>query len=181
MTHTRTYFKRLPLPATTTLSTSSPSYTAFKILQTGFTVLPLIAGVDKFFHVLVNWNVYLAPPVERFLPLPAAAFMSAVGIVEIIAGLTVAVRPRFGGYLVATWLGAIVVNLLLIPGYFDIALRDFGLMLGALALAKLAAEYEPMDDAMHANSIEPFQSESLPPGHDRESLDTERLAGARIQ
>jgi len=113
---------------------------AYQILYVGFIVLPIVAGADKFLHLLVNWNDYLAPFVAGMLGGTAGYFMYAVGVVEIVAGLVVATVPRFGGYLVALWLWGIIANLLLIPGYFDIALRDFGLSLGALALAQLADE-----------------------------------------
>jgi len=106
-------------------------------------VAPVLFGLDKFFHVLVNWDRYLAPILVRNLPGTAHQLMYAVGAIEIVAGLVVALRPRFGGYLVAAWLAGIIVNLLLIPAYYDIALRDFGLLLGALTLARLAAVFDP--------------------------------------
>jgi hypothetical protein len=109
---------------------------AQKILHFGFTLAPIVAGADKFFHFLVNWDIYLSPIVANIIP--ARTFMSLVGIVEIAAGILVAVKPKFGGYIVAFWLWGIILNLLSIPGYLDIALRDFGLSLGALALAKLS-------------------------------------------
>ena len=119
-----------------------PSRQAYQILHFGFTVAPLIAGVDKFLHLLVNWDQYLAPLIPRLLHIPGHAFMLAVGAIEIVAGVLVAVRPRIGGYVVAAWLLGIIVNLLLIPGYYDVALRDLGLLLGALALARLASEFD---------------------------------------
>lgn len=112
------------------------------ILRSGFTVAPIVAGADKFFHWLVNWDQYLAPRIAQWLPVSGHAFMLLVGVIEIVAGLVVALRPRIGGYLVAAWLGGIIINLLLVPGYYDIALRDFGLMLGALALAHLSMALE---------------------------------------
>jgi hypothetical protein len=115
-----------------------PAYQAYQILHVGFTIAPILFGLDKFFHVLVNWDMYLAPLVSRLLGGNGHAFMLAVGIIEIIAGLLVWFKPRIGGYIVALWLWGIIVNLLLFPGYYDIALRDFGLSLGALALARLA-------------------------------------------
>jgi len=121
--------------------TATPARQAYLILYAGFTILPIVAGLDKFFHVLVNWDAYLAPIVPRILPVTAHTFMLAVGGIEIVAGLLVLFRPRIGAYVVAFWLWGIIVNLLLIPGYFDIALRDFGLSLGALALARLSQEY----------------------------------------
>ena len=115
------------------------AYQAFRILQLGFVVAPIAAGADKFFNLLVNWEQYLAPVAARIID--PRSFMMAVGVIEIIAGLLVAVKPRIGGYVVSAWLLGIVVNLLLIPGYFDVALRDFGLALGALAMARLAEQY----------------------------------------
>jgi len=119
-----------------------PGYEAYQILRWGFTVLPIIAGLDKFFDRLVAWHQYLAPMVNRLVPVDAHTFLMGVGVIEVIAGLIVAFKPRFGGYLVMAWLWGIIVNLLLIPGYYDIALRDFGLSLGALALARLATRFE---------------------------------------
>lgn len=111
---------------------------AYQILHIGFTVAPILAGLDKFFHLLVNWDQYLAPVVARMLPFDGHTFMLIVGVIEVVAGLLVLVRPRIGGYVVMAWLWGIIINLLLIPGYYDVALRDFGLSLGALALARLA-------------------------------------------
>ena len=120
-----------------------PAYQAYLILYIGFTALPILAGLDKFFHLLVNWDQYLAPLVTRLLPFSGHTFMLAVGVIEIAAGLLVAFRPRIGAYVVALWLWGIIVNLLLVPGFYDIALRDFGLSLGALALARLSQEFNP--------------------------------------
>lgn len=120
-----------------------PEYQAYRILHIGFAVLPILAGLDKFFHVFANWTGYLSPRVADILPFSAHKFMGSVGIVEVFAGILVAIRPRIGGYVVTAWLGAIIVNLLLVPGFYDVALRDFGLALGALALARLAARFEP--------------------------------------
>lgn len=119
---------------------SDPAYQAFRILHLGFVVAPLIAGLDKFTNVLVDWQIYLAPIVADMVP--ASTFMMFVGVVEIAAGLLVAFKPKIGGYVVAAWLCGIILNLLLAPGYLDIALRDLGLALGALALARLATAYE---------------------------------------
>jgi hypothetical protein len=120
----------------------SPTYQAYQILHVAFTIAPLLAGLDKFFHFLVNWDQYVAPIMARMLPISVHSFMLLVGVIEIIAGIIVAVRPRIGAYVVAAWLLVIIVNLLLIPGYFDIALRDFGLLLGALALGRLSVEFD---------------------------------------
>lgn len=118
---------------------NDPVQQAFWLLRIGFTVAPIAFGLDKFLHVLVNWDKYVAPIIVRNGPLTAHQIMYVVGVIEIVAGIVVALRPRFGGYLVAAWLAGIIGNLLLIPGYYDIALRDFGLLLGALTLARLSA------------------------------------------
>ena len=120
---------------------SDPGVQAFWLLRIGFTVAPILFGLDKFAHVLVNWDRYLAPEIADHLPGSAHQIMYIVGAIEIVAGLVVAFRPRFGGYLVAAWLAGIIVNLLLLGDYYDIALRDFGLLLGALTLARLATAY----------------------------------------
>jgi hypothetical protein len=119
-----------------------PAYQAFWLLRVAFTVAPILFGIDKFANVMVNWEQYLAPWIRDLSPLSASGTMHVVGVIEIIAGLTVALKPRYGAYLVAAWLGGIVVNLLTYSGYYDIALRDFGLMLGALTLARLASVYD---------------------------------------
>jgi hypothetical protein len=118
-----------------------PSFQAFFLLRTVFTVAPILFGLDKYFHVLVNWDRYFAPFIVRQTPWSAHQLMYAVGAIEIVAGLVVALRPRFGGYLVAAWLAGIIANLLIVPGFFDIALRDFGLFVAALALARLATAF----------------------------------------
>jgi uncharacterized membrane protein YphA (DoxX/SURF4 family) len=120
-----------------------PALQAFTLLRIGFTVAPIVFGLDKFFNVLVNWEIYLAPWVNRLIPGTAHQFMDVVGVIEIVAGLAVAIKPRYGAYLVAAWLAGIVTNLLTYSGYYDIALRDFGLMLAALTLARLASIYDP--------------------------------------
>jgi len=120
--------------------TSSPAYQAYQILHTAFTVAPILAGADKFTHFLVNWDMYLSPMMPRF-GLSVHTFMLGVGVIEVIAGLLVAVAPRIGGWVVALWFAGIILNLLSIPAYFDIALRDFGLALGAVALARLSEDY----------------------------------------
>jgi uncharacterized membrane protein YphA (DoxX/SURF4 family) len=118
---------------------TTPAYQAFLILRTGFTVAPIVAGLDKFFHLLVNWDQYLPASVNRLTGGHGHELMLAVGIIEIVAGLGVALKPRLFAYVVSAWLLLIVVNLLLIPGYFDVALRDFGLALAALALGRLSS------------------------------------------
>ena len=122
---------------------SDPAYQAYVLLRVGFTLAPILFGLDKFFNVLVDWEQYLAPWVNRLIPGTGSDLMYVVGVVEIVAGLAVALKPRYGAYLVAAWLAGIVVNLLTYSGYYDIALRDFGLMLAALALARLAARFDP--------------------------------------
>jgi hypothetical protein len=129
-------FQTSPTYQTTQLSAQSPAWQAFRILQAGFVALPIIAGLDKFFDLLAYWPKYLSPFVARFIP--AQTFMTVVGVVEIAAGVLVAVKPRVGAYVVALWLLGIVGNLLLTGGYLDIALRDFGLAVGAFALARLS-------------------------------------------
>jgi hypothetical protein len=130
-----------PRPATAerTLPWGDARFQAYALLRVGFAALPILFGLDKFAEVLVDWPVYLAPWVNDLAPGSAQEFMYFVGAVEILAGVAVAVKPRFGAYLVAAWLGGIIVNLLTHSGYYDIALRDFGLLVGALALARLAA------------------------------------------
>ena len=125
----------------TAVRVSSPSYQAYQILHIAFTAAPIVAGVDKFYHFLTNWEMYVSPIVPRLLGVSAHSFMLGVGVIEIIAGFIVAVAPRIGGWIVGLWLCGIIVNLLMIPGYFDVALRDFGLALGAFALARLSVNY----------------------------------------
>jgi hypothetical protein len=129
-------------PAATSPQLSNPAYQAFMLLRAGFTVAPILFGLDKFLDWLVNWRIYLAPEINDLIPGNAHQAMLFVGVVEIVAGVVVALRPRFGGYLVAAWLAAIIVNLLLQADFYDIALRDFGLLLGALALARLATAFD---------------------------------------
>jgi hypothetical protein len=126
----------------TTAGTMSPAHQAFQILHWGFAALPILAGVDKFVHLLANWDLYLAPIIPQTLHVSGHTFMMIVGVVEIIAGLIVAIKPRIGSYVVAAWLWGIIVNLLLLRGFYDVALRDFGLSLGALALARLSQEFD---------------------------------------
>lgn len=114
---------------------------ALAVLYVGFIVLPLVAGCDKFFDLLGAWDMYLAPVVANHLPFSAHTFMMIVGAVEILAGLLVLVRPQIGAWVVAAWLLGIVGNLLLAGAFYDVALRDIGLSLGAIALARLAQRY----------------------------------------
>jgi hypothetical protein len=125
----------------------NPAYQAFLALRVGFAAAPILFGLDKFTNLLADWTTYLAPAIDRLVPGTSSSAMLAVGVVEVVAGLVVAVRPRVGGYLVAAWLAGIVVNLLLLGDHYDVALRDFGLLLAALALARLAAAFQPTHDA----------------------------------
>lgn len=122
---------------------SDPAYHAYVLLRLGFVVLPILFGIDKYTNALVHWDKYLAPWLDRIMPGTAHEFMYFVGAVEIVAGLAVLVKPRYGSWLVAAWLGGIVINLFTYSGYYDVAVRDFGLMLAALTLARLAAVYDP--------------------------------------
>ncbi len=129
------------VPVETRRRAQNPGYQGYQILHWGLVALPAIAGLDKFFHLLADWDQYLAPSVERILPVSGHAFMLTVGVVELIAALVVAVAPRIGAYVVAAWLFGIIVNLLLARGYGDIAVRDLGLMCAALALGRLSSVY----------------------------------------
>jgi hypothetical protein len=120
-----------------------PRYQAFALMRLAFTVAPIAFGLDKFFNVLVDWPTYLAPWINDIAPGSGQEFMYFVGATEILAGVIVALKPRYGAYVVAAWLAGIIVNLLTFSGYYDIALRDFGLMLAALTLARLASVYDP--------------------------------------
>jgi len=124
-------------------SMSDPAYQAFLLLRTVFTVAPILFGLDKFTNLLVDWPDYLAPWINDIVPGDAQQAMYAVGVIEIVAGIVVAVMPRYGGLLVAVWLAGIIINLLTIPDYYDIALRDFGLIVAAVALSRLATRYAP--------------------------------------
>ena len=127
-----------------------PTYQAYLALRVGFVVAPILFGLDKFTNLLTDWTVYLAPGIDRLVPGSASGAMLAVGIIEIVAGLVVAVRPKVGGYLVAAWLAGIITNLLLLGDRYDVALRDFGLLLAALALARLATAFQPTHDVANA-------------------------------
>lgn len=124
-----------------TVSSAGPAYQAFLLLRIAFVIAPILAGIDKFFHFLVDWDKYLAPIAANLSPISGHSLMLIIGVIEIIAGLIVAFKPKVGAWIVAIWLWLIIINLLLIPGYFDIALRDFGLSLGAVALARLSVEF----------------------------------------
>jgi len=123
------------------ITSSSPAYQAYRILQFAFVVAPIVAGLDKFLHLLVNWDQYLPAVVANASPIKPHTLMLVVGVIEIVAGIGVAIKPRIFAYIVAAWLAIIIINLLLIPGYFDIALRDLGLLLGAVALGRLSEQF----------------------------------------
>jgi uncharacterized membrane protein YphA (DoxX/SURF4 family) len=119
-----------------------PVYQSFMLLRIGFTVAPILFGLDKFFNVLVDWTTYLAPWINDIIPGTPSTAMHLVGIIEIVAGIGVALKPRIFAYVVAAWLAGIIINLLTLSGFYDVALRDFGLMLGALTLARLASVFD---------------------------------------
>jgi hypothetical protein len=121
---------------------SDPTWQAYKLLHVAFVIAPTLAGLDKFYNVLVTWDQYLAPRIAGILPVTTRSFMMIVGVIEMVAGLLVAVRPRVGGAVVGVWLLGIVANLLLAGAWFDIALRDVGLAIGAFALARLASVHQ---------------------------------------
>jgi uncharacterized membrane protein YphA (DoxX/SURF4 family) len=124
------------------LTAATPSRQAFLLLRTVFTVAPILFGLDKFANVLTDWPGYLAPQIDDLVPGTAQQAMYAVGVVEILAGIAVALVPRYGALLVAAWLAGIIVNLLIMGDYYDVALRDFGLLVGALALSRLAVAHD---------------------------------------
>ncbi|MFD1211693.1 hypothetical protein ACFQ36_06520 [Arthrobacter sp. GCM10027362] len=128
--------QQLRLPAASLRG--NPSRQAFLLLRTLYTVAPILFGLDKFVNILTDWPHYLAPVATQVVPVPAQTFMYGVGVVEVLAGLLVAWKPRLGSLVVALWLAGIITNLLLVPGFYDVALRDFGLLVGALALNRLA-------------------------------------------
>jgi hypothetical protein len=118
-------------------------------LRVGYAVLPLWMGIDKFFNAMTDWPGYLAPWIVALLPFSAQTAMFVVGGIEVVAGLAVAIKPRYAAYVVTVWLAGIIINLLTYSGFYDVALRDFGLLLGALTLARLAAAYDPAGLGKH--------------------------------
>jgi hypothetical protein len=136
-----TTHRDVPVPASGITSIPA-ARRAFLLLRTVFTVAPVLFGLDKFFGLLTDWEQYLAPQIDNIVPGSAHQAMLAVGVVEIVAGLLVAVLPRIGGYVVAVWLAGIIINLLLIGDFYDVALRDFGLLVAAVALARLAVAFD---------------------------------------
>ena len=122
-------------------ATTAAGYQAYQILRFGFTVAPILAGLDKFLDLLTDWDKYLPAVVNNMLGGRGHEFMMVVGVIEIVAGIGVFFKPKIFAYVVSLWLVLIIVNLLMIPGYFDVALRDLGLALGALALGRLSSQY----------------------------------------
>lgn len=127
---------------------SDPGYQAFLVLRTVFTIAPIVFGLDKFANLLTDWPAYLAPWINNIVPGSGQDAMYVIGLVEIVAGIAVALIPRYGALLVVAWLAGIIINLLTLSGFYDVALRDFGLLVAALALARLATKYPP---ARHAS------------------------------
>src|SRR3954452_20785106 len=127
------------------ITTADPADQAFLLLRTVFTVAPIAFGLDKFANVLTDWPQYLAPWIDGIVPGTAQQAMYVVGVVEVLAGVLVAVAPRIGAWVVAAWLAGIILNLLTIPGFYDIALRDFGLFVAAVALGRLESAHGPAD------------------------------------
>ena len=142
MTAVDTHYLRDHVAPQRDVALRNPVFQAYLLLRIGFTVAPIAFGLDKFANVLVDWQTYLAPRLDRIIPGTAHQAMLAIGVVEVLAGILVAVRPRLGAPVVAAWLAGIIVNLLLVPGFYDIALRDFGLLLGALTLFRLASVFD---------------------------------------
>jgi hypothetical protein len=129
---------------------TTPLHQAFWLLRAGFTALPIIFGLDKFADVLTDWSLYLAPQIDDLVPGSAHQAMLVVGVVEVAAGILVAVAPRIGSWVVAAWLAGIIGNLLLVGDFYDVALRDFGLLLGALTLGRLAAAVHTLESTSAA-------------------------------
>jgi hypothetical protein len=133
----------------------NPTYQAYQILHWGFVAAPVLMGADKFTHLLTNWDQYLAAPFARISPLSTHSTMLVVGAIEVAAGLIVALKPRIGAYVVAAWLAGIILDLLLLGAFFDVALRDFGLFLSALALGRLSAVYDREETPSEARRQSP--------------------------
>jgi uncharacterized membrane protein len=129
-------------PGVLSTDVHDPIYQAYEVLRWGFTIAPILAGLDKFLHLLANWDQYLAPAIARMLPFSGHAFMLIVGIIEIVAGIGVFLKPRIFGYVVSAWLVCIIINLMISGTYLDVALRDLGLAIGAFALARLSERFE---------------------------------------
>src|SRR5947207_260496 len=132
-----------PMLASRQATLRDPRFQAFWVLRLGYTAIPLVMGIDKFFNGLVYWPKYLADWVDNILPGTAQQFMYFVGVIEIVAGLLVLLKPRYAAYIVAAWLAGIVINLFSYGEWYDVAVRDLGLMAGALVLGRLASVYDP--------------------------------------
>ncbi|ASK65782.1 hypothetical protein CFK39_07960 [Brachybacterium avium] len=133
-----------PSPSTSLLTRArqEPAFAAFWVLRLGFVVLPLLMGLDKFTNLLTDWPGYLAPWMVALLPVSAQTAMYVIGVIEIVAGIAVALRPRLAAWVVAAWLAGIIVNLLTYSGFYDVALRDVGLLVAAIALGLLSRTYD---------------------------------------
>jgi uncharacterized membrane protein YphA (DoxX/SURF4 family) len=153
-----TTIRFLAAPDARTQTTPSGARQAFLLLRTVFTIAPIAFGLDKFFDLLTNWEQYLAPWINDLVPGTGHQAMLAVGVIEIVAGVLVALRPSIGAYVVAAWLLGIIINLLSIGDYYDIALRDFGLLIAALALARLAAPIRRGPHALATEATEPSET-----------------------
>ena len=136
------FYDRRGTALTTTDALKTPARQAYEVLHWGFVAAPAIAGLDKFSDLLTNWDKYLAPAIARSSPMPVHDTMMVVGAIEVVAALVVALKPKVGAWIVAAWLLGIIVDLALLGGAWDIALRDFGLMLGAIALARLSVAHD---------------------------------------
>jgi hypothetical protein len=153
----------IPFPSLARLK-EDPVTQVFSLLRIGFFLLPVLMGIDKFAEVLNdNWPAYLAGGFDDIIPGSAQDAMYAVGVVEILAGIVVLVVPRFGGLLVAGWLAGIILSLLLVGGYGDIALRDFGLLLGALALFRLAGTQPAIGEPARRRESDPLTARASHP------------------
>lgn len=122
---------------------ANPVFQAFTLLRVFFTVGPIVFGLDKFTDWLVDWPTYLAGPIDDLIPGSGHQLIAAVGIIEVVAGITVAIRPRFGAYLITFWLMLIILNLVIVNRFYDVALRDLGLLIATLALGQLAKVFPP--------------------------------------
>lgn len=142
MAHTTSTHELATRERTHATALHTPSRQAYELLHWGFVAAPVLFGLDKFAHLMTNWDAYLAPAFARLSPLSVHGTMLVVGVIEVVAGLLVALKPKIGGLVVAAWLLGIIVNLALLGHAWDIALRDFGLMLGALALSRLSKAHE---------------------------------------
>lgn len=131
--------------ALTTSDNLKHSEFAYWILKVGFVLAPVLAGIDKFFHYLTDWNQYLAPIFPTMLNMSPTSFMNMVGIIEIVAGIGVLLKPKIFAYVVCAWLAGIILNLLIIGGFYDVALRDLGLCIGAFALGQLSFVHEDVN------------------------------------